>query len=223
MSVRLLLLSVKGYVATLAVLLLGLSLWMGGNALLHLYGEADREITSMDSPRALIVASMLESFDDWFGDPQARIRAGLLHFRLSLPGGSGFSPDAVALQRSIADLRDGLARAPADARAWTALAQAELSAGDLSKGKRAFRMALLTALFDPSLTLRRCQLGLALWTVLDREERELVASQLREAWSRQPDALLGLAKFARNADVIFAALEKDEGQRAAFEKALNRR
>jgi hypothetical protein len=165
---------------------------------------------------------VLEGVDAWFGDPHAEIRAGLLRLRLSFPSRSDLLPDPFALSRSIADLESGLARAPADAKGWLALAHAQLSVGDLVRGKRAFRTSLLMALYDPTLMVWRCQLGLGLWPMLDTDDRQLVANQLRMAWTRQPAELMGLAKGGNNAAVIAAALDQDPVERAAFEKALKR-
>ncbi|PKU24452.1 hypothetical protein CWS72_11430 [Telmatospirillum siberiense] len=205
----------------------GLALWQGIDSALRLYGGTDIDLSREEGPAARTVlerdAAYLEMIDDWLGDPQARIRAGLLQFRLSLSTG----PDIVlerrrALAKAIDDLRDGLARAPADARAWTALAHALLATGELEKGKLAFRTALLTAFYEPTLTLWRCQLGLGLWPLLDDADRRLVANQVRWAWTSQPADLVGLAKIANHAVVIAAVLDQDPAEKKAFEKALRR-
>jgi hypothetical protein len=104
-----------------------------------------------------------------------------------------------------------------------ALAHAQLALGDLANGKLAFRAGILMAPNDTHLIFWRCQLGLGLWAMLDDNDRQLVASQLRMAWLRQPVELVGLAKSRNNvAPIIATALAEDSEQKSAFEKALAR-
>lgn len=212
---------VKLYIASLAILLMFVSGWQGGASILRLYGHADRDGLTMDAPQLLTAISSLQRSDDWFWDPNARTRAGLLEFQLSLNSRSGTLPNAGNLDNAIEDILSGLVRAPADAWAWTMLARAELIAGNFSMGVRVFREALLAALYEPSLTVWRSQLGVALWPMLSNEDRNLVASQIRMAWTRHPQDVLALAKAsADNIARISSALDQDFRQRVAFEEAL---
>jgi hypothetical protein len=211
----------KVFVAGLGVVLWGLALWQGIDSTTRLYGAVDQNVAATDDAETLrTVAATAESIDGWLWAPQARIRAGLLYFRLSMSGRPDGVPDRVALDKAVVDLGEGLARAPADAKAWMALAQAQLATGNLEMGKQAFRTSLLIALYDPSLLFWRCQLGLGLWPLLGEDDQRLVASQLRFAWARQSTELLALAQGGNNAAVIAAALDQDPAERDAFEKAF---
>jgi hypothetical protein len=156
--------------AVLALLLLALGLPQTIDSVLWLVTGDSPDELAKESPAspglATKNAALLERAGAWFGDPKARIRAGVLRLRLiGAPGSTQI--DQTELARAIDDVVAGLAQAPADAFAWAALAQAEIAAGNRSGAKRAFITSLLVADHDPDLSLWRCELGLRLWPLLD--------------------------------------------------------
>jgi hypothetical protein len=168
--------------------------------------------------QALSNAVWLERADAWTGDPKARIRSGIL--RLRLADASGGQIDQDQLQLAIDDLRDGLARSPANSYGWAALAQAELANDDSKQARKTLVTSMLIDDFDPELSLWRCELGLLLWNTLDGDDRRLWNDQVRLAWDNQPD---GLVALARQGSGVFSvpiqfALISDPARFQAFEK-----
>lgn len=192
---------------------------------MYLYGDAEATAPASigsaagGGPAAKGVAA-LEAVDARFNDPSARIRAGLLQYRLSYTLRKGGLPDQSRLVQAASDLGEGLARAPADARAWTTLAQCRFVLGDIPGGRLALRTALWLGPNDSSLLLWRSQIGLAVWALLDDEERELVSTQIRLAWQREPDDLVAVAKSRGMSAIIASTLSVDPEQKSAFEAAL---
>lgn len=162
---------------------------------------------------------LLEGVDRWVGDPRARIRAGILRLRRAAD-----QPDAAAAAErlhGIADLTSGLARFPASAVGWTALAQAQLAVGNLAAATAAFKASILIDDHDPQLSLWRCGLGLMLWNALGADDRRLWTDQVRETWKTDPAGLVALAHQSGGyATPIRLALILDPNQLAAFDRAL---
>lgn len=86
------------------------------------------------------------------------------------------------LQRAVAALRRGLARAPADGRGWVWLAEAEwMQGGATPAAVQALRMSIYTDPFVLGNQIKRLDLALAMWTDLDAATREAVIEQVRMA------------------------------------------
>jgi hypothetical protein len=212
--------------AGLALLLLALGLSQTADSVFWLMTGDSPDQLGKESPASPDLAAknavLLERADAWFGDPKARIRAGILRLRLlGAPGVIQINP--MELARATDDIAAGLARAPANAFAWAALAQAEIAAGNGAGAKRAFTTSLLVADHDPDLSLWRCELGLRLWPLLDGDDRDMWNDQVRLAWDRQRTGLLSLARRdAAFIPPIRIALTSEPAQLAAFENELNR-
>jgi cytochrome c-type biogenesis protein CcmH/NrfG len=207
--------------AALAFCLLIFGLPQAAESLIRLAGRLDEtppaSAQSQISPAQSHQAAQLERLDDKFGDPHARTNAGLLRLRLAVRQDA--SLDKEMAEQAVEDLRQGLARAPANPLAWTALAHADFLLGDAGEARKALALTLSVAPFEPALTLARCQVGLALWSELSETERNQVARQIENAWAAQPQELLALARGDGKGNLIAAALE-DPAQRKAFERAL---
>jgi hypothetical protein len=210
--------------AALAVALLALGLPQTADSALRLYAGWADDMTGTEGPPAPAAAresaSLLERLDGRLADPRARIRAGILRLRLALAPDAAEATRRAALAGAVGDLTDGLARAPGDAFAWAALAEALLSSGYGARAARALRASMLLAGYAPGLSLLRSALGLRLFLLLSEEDRGLWADQVRLAWDKHPAGLLALAREAGQDVAIGAALAADPARRAAFEKAL---
>jgi hypothetical protein len=168
-------------------------------------------------------AALLEHADDWFGDPKARIRAGILLMRIATTNPDGTAAvSAPELDRAQNDLTNGLARAPANAIGWTALAQANLAAGDRPRAQAALSTSLLLDNYDPELSLWRCALGIALWSNLDTDERRMWNDQVNMAWRTQPREVVTMARQngGINTLLIRLALLSDRTQLSEFDRML---
>lgn len=79
------------------------------------------------------------------------------------------------------DLRLGLAAAPSDAYAWSRLAVAELELSNPGAAAGALSMAMELAPSDRVLTPMHFDLGVVLWSQLDRNARASLAQRLKWA------------------------------------------
>jgi hypothetical protein len=208
----------------LGLALLALGLVEAGPAVLLLYAEwgiDPRAPVTAESAAAMRAGiRLLVVADDWFGDPRARIRAGLYELRLAEAGDAEGAVDRDGVARAVADLNAGLARLPADPLAWAALSDGRLVATDRSGAAAALKASILLGPNEPELALSRSTLSLALWPDLDAEGRQLAAAQLRLAWDRDRAAVLALARTGGNVVPVMIALEGDPTRFAALMKAL---
>jgi hypothetical protein len=211
----------------LGVALLVLGVFQAGASVLRLYGEWDVEpqapLTAERTAAMRAGIGLLLRADAWFGDPEARIRAGLYELRLAQAGNAEGGVDRDGLVQAITDLSSGLARAPAHSLAWAALSDGRLAAGDRSGAAAALRASILLGPHEPELALSRSTLAVALWADLDAETRELATTQLRLAWDRDPAAVVALAQNGGNAVPVMIALEGDPTRFPALMKALGAR
>lgn len=195
-----------------------------GDAALSAYAETgvdlQQPVKPQDVETMLSRAKLLRQTDDWFGDPQARINAGVYELRVAYGSDSDRKLDPARLKNAISDLSDGLRRAPANALAWASLGHAKLGAGDKSGAAAALNASLLLSPYDASLTLYRSELGLKLWQDLDAPTRRAVAVQIRIAWDKEWAALLALAKSTGRTLPVMIALADDPKRASAFTKAL---
>ncbi|MGO8919852.1 MAG: hypothetical protein ACLQJR_28465 [Stellaceae bacterium] len=185
--------------------------------------DLQQAVTPQDVETIQSRVKLLELTDDWFGDPGARIRAGIYELRIAYGSDADPKLDPARLQKAIDDLSDGLRRAPANPLAWASLGHARLAAGDRSGAAAALDASLLLGPYEAGLTLYRCELGLKLWPDLDARVRRAVALQMRLAWDHDPSALVGLAKRGGNALPVMIALAQDPKRASAFMKALSAR
>lgn len=192
--------------------------------MLRAYGEAGMDLELSGAPLdAETVASrvrLLEFSDGWFGDPAARIDAGLYNLRLveGIVADGKLHPES--LDGAVADLSDGLARAPANPLAWTALGDARVAAGDRAGAAAALNASILLGPNELYVTLPRSDLGMKLWSDLDSAAKRAVMSQMKLAWDYNPAALVALVRSNGNALPVMIALATDVGRLTAFMKAL---
>ncbi|MGE5538422.1 MAG: hypothetical protein ACM30I_07375 [Gemmatimonas sp.] len=180
-----------------------------GPAAVTVYGEGELLSTIPGDPDAL------EQVDADFGDPEARIRAGIKRFYRAFPD-TGGGPDAAELTHAIADLRAGLARAPANAVAWTILGRAALFAGDADQALRAFRASIRFARYEPGAAMMRLDLAFRLWSSLDEGDRLAVKQQVLSTWRDRPEQLVTYSRRAGFQQLVMALLADDQAQLVRF-------
>jgi hypothetical protein len=215
--------------AALALGLLALGIPQTGDSILWFMTGDTPEQPGAESPssvdEAARNAALLERADDWFGDPRARIRAGILRMRIATADVDG-KPNVSKpeLDHAISDLTDGLTRAPANAIGWTALAEANLVAGDLPRARTALATSLLIDNNDPDLSLWRSQVGLAIWSYFSNDERRMWNNQVILTWHSHPGDLVDLAhqNGGINALLIRMSLLSDRTQLNDFDQLYNR-
>ena len=92
-----------------------------------------------------------------------------------------------ALDRGIAALRFGLARAPADAYGWLQLAQAiRMRHGPTPELNSVLRMSLETAPYEHRLVLPRLEIAFSAWRALDADLRAALGPQMMRAVDTAP-------------------------------------
>jgi len=216
--------------AALALGLLALGIPQTGDSILWLMTGDTPEQLGAANPDSVDAAArnvtLLERADSWFGDPRALIRAGILRMRLATTGTGPDGKPAVAkpeLDHAIADLTDGLMRAPANAIGWTALAEANIATDDRPRARNALSTSLLIDNNDPDLSLWRCEIGLALWSYFNNDERRMWNNQVILAWRNNPGDLVDLAHQdgGVNALLIRLALLSDRTRLDEFDKVYN--
>ncbi|WP_448188437.1 hypothetical protein [Azospirillum sp. sgz301742] len=97
--------------------------------------------------------------------------------------------DRGVFDRAARSLMAGLALAPGDSRSWLLLAHVEHRRNRLLEAARAWRLSVVTGLFDPELMFQREQSGLALWPYMDLDARDAFGRQLAVHWAWGPSGL----------------------------------
>jgi len=209
------------FLALLAAGLLGLGVPRTIDSVMQFQAAADQDLSNIDNlqnPAAQVAhAAQLESVDDWFHDPDASIRAGTIQFLMAVGQGN---VDAARVETAIGDLETGLARAPADPKAWMMLALARNQLNDIDGARLALRSSILIAPYDPTLLLPRAGLGLKLVSALQADDWQLVSEQIRMAADHQFDGLVKLAEASDDPTPIMTALASDPDRAAALLAAL---
>lgn len=201
-----------------AILLLVLGLPQAIDSVLRLYAGGDAS-----GAAAVSTAGSLHLVDRWFEDPGARIIAGVRELSAARAA-SLASPDFDLLSRASDDLASGLAREPASALGWTALAETRIDQGDTAGAVDALHASLLVASYDQSLSLWRSELGFDLWTQLDADDRPRILEQVRVAFDTDPNGLVALARrYPATMIIIRLALFDEPEPGRQFEEFLRRR
>jgi hypothetical protein len=211
----------------LGLVVLALGVPQAADSVIRLYADS---LVDPDAPprpdlqaEAASAATLLVTVDRWFGDPEARAKAGLLEERFAASGSSA-APNIPEDQQAAADLAAAVAEAPGDAKAWTELAQSRVALSDVDGAKRAWRTSILAAGYDPGLVFERVLVGLELLLVLNEADRQLLNEQIAYAWDADPDELVALAKKASfTANLIEQAFADDPNRLMPFEWAFARR
>lgn len=130
------------------------------------------------------------------------------------------------LASATRDAERAIESAPGHSPAWLMLAglrrEAKAPESDVAK---LLKISILTAPFDPYRVQARLAIGFSIYSFLDDEGRDLLASQIQMAWRHKPEGLAKLAVSADRVDRLFIvrlALASDPPALAGFEKLLSR-
>ena len=220
-------LSYKLVAGSVALALLALGGQQIGDTALRAYAERGFDLQQVVTPQDVEPiqsrVKLLELTDDWLGDPQARINAGIYELRIAFGSDADRKLDPARLKTAIDDLSDGLRRAPANPLAWASLGHARLAAGDRSGAASALNTSLLLGPYERGLVLYRSELGLKLWPDLDASMRRAVALQVRLAWDSQPYELVAVAKSTGRTLPVMISLAQDPRSASNFMKVLAER
>ncbi len=147
--------------------------------------------------------------DRWRRDPANDFNIATLYLRMTAPGDEpGAARVTAAAARSA--LERGLQDAPGNADAWILLAQARVAEwGPSQSAIEAFRMSLALARYEPSASVWRCQVGLALYAALDATGREEVAEQIRMLARESMGDLAKVARASGQVPLVVAVLSND--------------
>lgn len=126
------------------------------------------------------------------GDARLMSDRGLLLLRRAEAEPPGPQRDQF-LADAIAATEQGLAKGPGQPYAWARLAYLRAITGDRRSAGGALRLSMLTGSVAPQLMPSRLRLGLSLLPDLDKEERDLLARQVRLLFVLRPDQLEGVA------------------------------
>lgn len=126
------------------------------------------------------------------------------------------------LAAAVADLHRALLGAPLVSPVWERLAFAEQRRHRPLEAARAWRMAVVTAAFDPEAMSRRLQSGFALWPFLDAEGRDAMDMQVRTFFAWGPGSVTELALRFGGEGMVRHGLAADPEAAADFERRLSR-
>jgi hypothetical protein len=84
------------------------------------------------------------------------------------------------------------------------------------------RMAVLTAPYEPRLSLARLRLLFLAWPALGEPDRLLVLQQVRFIWKDNPQELVKLAVTMDKINVVRAALLRSPEELKKFEQRLDK-
>lgn len=174
---------------------------------------------AVPSPSVLAAATTrARTAADWAPSGDRTTDLGALLLARARADGYASQSGRAFLDRSIAVLRDGLARAPANPVGWTLLAQAELLSGAAPpRIDAAFTMAARTGPHTPRLVLARVETGLAALAALNPTTRALLDRDIRSAARHVPERLARIARTRYALGPVRAALADDKALRRRFD------
>lgn len=126
------------------------------------------------------------------GDARLIADRGLLLLRRAEAEPPGPQRDQL-LADALAATERGLASGPGQTYAWARLAYLRAITGDRRGAGDALRLSMLAGSVAPQLMPSRLRLGLFLLPDLDKEERDLLARQVRLLFIMRPEQLEGIA------------------------------
>lgn len=208
------------------VVLLGMGIPQTIDSFFVVYARSIANITEPGPvpplPVAAAAARLLRSADQWTGDADARIEAGIIE-RRAAAGDAGQVNNSTALAVAAQDLSAGLGRAPANSLGWAELAAADLGLAKIPRALAAWRNSILMGNYDPSLNFWRAQIGTELWLALDPNDRRLLAAQLSFSWDQDRAKLISFAELSNvAAEAVRLALGNDPERLAEFNSSLQR-
>jgi hypothetical protein len=132
----------------------------------------------------------------------------------------------VLLSSATHDAARAVESAPGYGPGWLMLADLRREAGATgSEVAKLLKTSILTAPFDPYRVQGRLVIGFSVYSSLDDEGRDLLASQIQMAWRHTPEDLVKLARTPDRIDRLFIvrlALASDPSALADFERLLGR-
>ena len=176
----------KALIGVLATALLVLGLPQTVDSVIRLYADSSIDIDHIDAANAAAAdqaAAALKRAGLLLGDGNARLRAGIIEWRLA-PQLEGASAED-RLHAAVADLSAGLSQVPASALGWAELAMASAALGDSTAAIRAWRNSNRLAPYDPQLDLWRAEIGSNLWLALTASDQQTVRQQI--IWASRDD------------------------------------
>ena len=159
----------------------------------------------------------------WLDSGRLRTDIGLARLLQAAARDPGDPERARLLGAAVEAISEGLARAPANAAAWTRLAfELMLRDGPSAAMVAPLRTSILTNPHDRKLAFVRLELSFRAWPWFAPAERTLVFNQVRFLQRQLPDSLPGIAGTPTALGVIRAALAVSPVDLARFEKELRR-
>ncbi len=163
-----------------------------------------------DTPvNAAQVQAAIEDFkraDAWWPNPGNPYGIGFAETRLAERTGDK-SNQRAALDDAVRELRESIARAPANGTGWAWLAYALFQEnGPTPDVVDAFSTSLEFARYEPSLLALRCQLGLTIYPLLDTDRKADLAQQIRWLGQSSPNDLIRIARSTRQLNIVIQAL-----------------
>jgi hypothetical protein len=180
---------------------------------------ADALAPSVDELKTAILR--LGEADRWWQEPDNTFESAVLLMRLAAPASSRDAYDRELLKEAQRQFETSLAEAPANAKAWAALADARrLDGGPSVAAAAALKMSMQLARYEPSLLAWRCEMGLALYSVLDDGTKAELDGQIRLLAHRSLDDLVRLARASGKIGLVITALLTDAETLSRFEREL---
>lgn len=158
----------------------------------------------------------LQRADSWRSDPANAVETARLYMRFSAPG-EGSDTDRELAAEARAELERSLTEAPGNPEAWIWLAAARLiEQGPSQATVDAYDMSIALAPFDPAVLVWRCQTGLALYPVLDQDQKDDLDEQIQMLEEVSTDDLVRVARASQRIDVVVHALSADKAALTRF-------
>ncbi|MDD2324658.1 MAG: hypothetical protein PHW63_01400 [Alphaproteobacteria bacterium] len=111
-----------------------------------------------------------------------------------------------------------LAVSPADPYGWYRLSyfQYVMDGGPSAAAAKTWRQSMITAPYEPRLTIPRLQMGMSLGTYVGPEMRGYILRLARAAWREEPERLIGLASRGTYLSIVEEALGDNADELAKF-------
>jgi len=157
----------------------------------------------------------------WYESTGYRLKLGRLYFVAArLIGGSTLARETL-FRQSMASYAVGLAKAPANPTDWTRLAVAIFSVeGGTPHFSSVLAQAIRAAPYAPDLVPLRLRLGLAAWSGLNAETRDLLAGQVAAAVELLPERLSDILAKAADRRLARDLLVRRPDLLARFDRAM---
>jgi O-antigen ligase len=181
--------------------------------------QIERNRTASETEIAAVIGSRERSLGV-LDAPRSHFEIGVGLQRLTEREVGGGARYHALLDAAAQALRRGLARAPANSFAWTALARGALEEGAPQRTVMPLiELAMASAPAEPTLALARLELCLMEEPLPNAADVRLRDLQARLAWGQSPHRLVALARASGREALVRAALAVSDV--AAFDRLLN--